>query len=124
MSIAAEPLVIGELLRNLIENAIVYAGRGAEVTVRVTVANEVARLEVEDNGPGIPAAVMGNIMQPFFTTKEEGTGLGLSIAARIVEDHGGHIEVESAEGRGATFSIFLPIRTATLAMTTSQVVPS
>ncbi|MBW1712797.1 MAG: hypothetical protein JRJ59_06595 [Deltaproteobacteria bacterium] len=64
---------------------------------------------VSDNGPGIPPEVKDAIFHPFFTTKDEGTGLGLSIALRIVEEHGGSLEVESGLGVGATFVITLPL---------------
>lgn len=61
-----------------------------------------------DTGPGLPPAAHEQIFEPFYTTKEEGAGLGLAIAKKIVEGHGGRIEVESAPGRGATFCIRLP----------------
>jgi signal transduction histidine kinase len=64
---------------------------------------------VSDNGPGIPESARDKIFQPFFSTKEEGTGLGLSIATRIIEDHGGRLELESKQNAGATFIITLPI---------------
>jgi signal transduction histidine kinase len=61
-----------------------------------------------DNGPGIPADIQDMVFQPFFSTKEEGTGLGLSIALRIVEEHGGRLDLRSREGEGAHFIITLP----------------
>ena len=66
---------------------------------------------VGDNGPGISLEQQKKIFDPFFTTKPvgEGTGLGLSISHGIIERHGGKIEVESAAGRGTTFTISLPI---------------
>ena len=64
-------------------------------------------LEVEDSGGGIPVEVMRNIFNPFFSTKDQGTGLGLSISHRIVEHHGGEIEVENRE-EGAAFIVRLP----------------
>jgi signal transduction histidine kinase len=67
-----------------------------------------AKIEVSDNGPGAPPSVQEKIFRPFFSTKEEGTGLGLSIAQRIVEEHGGSLDLKSKEGRGATFIIALP----------------
>ncbi|MBP1716360.1 MAG: histidine kinase, partial [Deltaproteobacteria bacterium] len=69
------------------------------------------RIEVEDTGPGMAAAVQGKIFDPFFTTKPpgEGTGLGLAICLRIVESYGGRIWIESKEGKGARFTVLLPV---------------
>lgn len=69
-----------------------------------------AVIEVNDNGPGIPAAVRNRLFDPFFTTKKEGTGLGLSISQKIVRDHGGSITVSSVEGKGTTFQVSLPLQ--------------
>ena len=66
-------------------------------------------MEVEDAGGGIPAEVLRNIFNPFFTTKEEGTGLGLSISHRIVEQHRGEIEVQNLK-KGALFTLRLPVQ--------------
>ena len=66
-------------------------------------------IEMSDDGPGVPESIQGKLFQPFFSTKEEGTGLGLSIAQRMVEEHGGSLELESVEGKGATFRIKLPV---------------
>jgi hypothetical protein len=66
-----------------------------------------------DNGPGIKPAEMSALFVPFHTTKEGGTGLGLPISQRIVEHHGGRIIVESAPGKGATFTVRLPVRPGT-----------
>jgi len=68
------------------------------------------KIQIEDNGPGIPPALLSRIFDPFFTTKDvgKGTGLGLSISIGIVNEHNGIIEVESNENSGAVFSIFLP----------------
>ena len=72
---------------------------------------EVAVLRVEDEGPGIPDDSRELIFEPFFTTKRtgRGTGLGLAIVKRIVEEHGGWIEVQSQLGKGTCFSVFLPL---------------
>jgi signal transduction histidine kinase len=67
-------------------------------------------LRLSDTGPGIPESVRDKVFQPFFSTKEEGTGLGLSIATRIIEDHGGRIELGPRENGGATFIITLPLK--------------
>ncbi len=77
------------------------AGAGEAVEVRFT-----------DNGRGIPSATLKNLFIPFFTTKERGTGLGLPISQRIVENHGGRIEVRSRDGAGSTFTVLLPTLSA------------
>ncbi len=84
-------------------------GRG-KIVLRTVVADGFVRVDVQDNGPGIPGEVLPRIFEPFFTTKVkgEGTGLGLGIVRRIVEKHKGRIEVESVPGR-TCFSVYLPI---------------
>jgi signal transduction histidine kinase len=69
---------------------------------------------VEDDGPGIPAALRDKILQPFFTTKSQGTGLGLAIVARRVAEFGGKVDWESpaANGYGTRFKVTLPIQEA------------
>jgi signal transduction histidine kinase len=62
-----------------------------------------------DDGPGIPAESLGKVFDPFFSTRDDGTGLGLTIVHRIVDEHDGHIEVESVQGEGTTFHVFLPL---------------
>ena len=71
----------------------------------------VIRVEVEDTGPGIPKEALGKIFDPFYSTKPpgEGTGLGLAICIRILESYGGRIHGESEEGKGALFTILLPV---------------
>ncbi len=75
------------------------AGAGQRATVRFT-----------DTGPGVPEVLHDRIFDPFFTTKSTGTGLGLSITAQIIAAHAGRLTLESAEGRGATFLVSLPLR--------------
>ena len=72
------------------------------------------RVDVADNGHGIPENVISKIFDPFFTTKDvgKGTGLGLSIAYKIVQEHGGRIEVKSKVGKGTVFSVLLPVKAA------------
>jgi signal transduction histidine kinase len=66
------------------------------------------RVEVRDDGPGVPAELRESIFTPFFTTREKGTGLGLAFVREIVRDHGGDVIVESAPGGGAVFAFDLP----------------
>jgi len=70
-----------------------------------------AHLSVEDNGCGIPEHQIEHLFEPFFTTKEqgEGTGLGLAMVFGAVKTHHGFVEVESIEGEGSTFHVYLPL---------------
>ncbi|HKB90542.1 MAG TPA: ATP-binding protein, partial [Opitutaceae bacterium] len=71
-------------------------------------AGNYVRIDVKDNGGGIPPEILQKIFNPFFTTKKTGTGLGLATVLSIVQGHGGQIGVESTVGQGTTFSVFLP----------------
>ncbi len=100
-----------QLVMNLLLNAIHASPRGAKVVVRTACEQDgTLRLEVEDRGPGIAEEDLERVFDPFFTTKgpDQGTGLGLMICHRVVEDHGGSIQVRSHEGQGATFVVRLP----------------
>jgi len=111
--IALDPEQLKEVLVNLIVNACEAMGVGGKIVIeeQVKSVSDLGRsavIRLSDNGPGIPESEIDKVFEPFFSTKEEGTGLGLSIAARIVEEHGGRLSVESGEGQGATFTITLP----------------
>ena len=119
--IQADPEQLKEALANLVENAC-EAMKGAGGAIFITEeesfdasSGRVVVIELSDSGPGIPASVREKVFQPFFTTKEEGSGLGLSITTRIVEEHGGRVEIKSEEGEGATFVITLPVKEADIA---------
>ena len=112
-----DPARVVQVLTNLLVNAAQASGQGGRVVIRARRDEDWLRLEVEDDGAGIPAAHRTQIFDPFFTTKADGTGLGLSISHGIVNEHGGRIEVESrtledAEpgGRtGTTVRVIVPI---------------
>jgi len=112
--ISADAGSLRQLLMNLLLNAIYFtpAGGGISITTGPVGAENAdgVRLDVRDTGAGIPADLIGKVFDPFFTTKPvgEGTGLGLTICHRIVEEHGGTIEVQSEPGKGTTFIITLP----------------
>ncbi|HEX8698362.1 MAG TPA: ATP-binding protein [Myxococcaceae bacterium] len=98
-----------QVLVNLVKNAEeAMAGKSGSVRVRVKGTESDAIVEVEDSGPGIPPEHRARIFEPYFTTKEGGTGLGLAIAARILQEHGGKLEVGGEPGEGARFSLVLP----------------
>jgi signal transduction histidine kinase len=107
-----------QVLLNLFTNAThamkTHAGGGVLSVRSIRQGNEVV-IQVEDSGPGIPAQHLGRIFDPFFTTKGagEGTGLGLSLSIGIIEAHGGRMAAENLPGRGARFTLRLPIGDAT-----------
>jgi PAS domain S-box-containing protein len=107
---------IGQLLDNLVSNAVKFTGAGGRVDVRVRSLKKRAVLEVRDSGIGIPAAEQQFLFERFFRTSTateqaiQGTGLGLAISKAIVEAHGGEISVESKEGVGTTFRVTLPLQ--------------
>ncbi len=111
--IGGDPEQLKEVLVNLILNSCEAMVNGGKITIqegKVTPLGRVAFLKFSDNGPGVPASIRDKIFEPFYSTKEEGTGLGLSIARRIIQEHGGFIELTSREGEGAAFIITLPYR--------------
>ena len=79
--------------------------------IRSELTDYEVRIQFSDNGKGMSADTVGQIFEPYFTTKKTGTGLGMLIVRRIVRDHGGELSVESEEGVGTTVTIHLP-RTA------------
>ncbi|HXG03211.1 MAG TPA: ATP-binding protein [Candidatus Binatia bacterium] len=118
-AIQADEEAIYRALVNLVANAVEAMPDGGRLTVRVGWADggdgpgrgprtHRVRIEVEDSGPGIPAAAADRLFTPFFTTKDGGTGLGLAITHKIVEDHGGTVDFRTAPG-GTVFRITLPL---------------
>ena len=99
-----------QVVINLLINARDAMPNGGVVEVRTGMVDEYVRLEVADQGPGIPAEIIDRIFDPFFTTKEpgQGTGLGLAMVHGIVHQSGGTVAVVSPPGRGAIFTILLP----------------
>ncbi len=118
-----ECLVLGDTARlarvvqNLVSNAVKYSTRGQRVTVRIETRDQFAVLSVSDEGPGICEEDLRVIFQPFGRGRSadalaEGAGMGLYIVKRIVEAHGGRIEVQSQPGHGSTFRVNLPLACA------------
>ncbi|MHB8766667.1 MAG: sensor histidine kinase, partial [Deferrisomatales bacterium] len=103
------------MLWNLLGNAVDAQGGAGSVRVRTRAEGADGGppafvLEVEDQGPGIPEGVLAKVFEPFFTTKEvgQGTGLGLAVTYRIVQGHGGRVEVENLAPRGCRFRVVIP----------------
>jgi PAS domain S-box-containing protein len=118
--IQADPGSLRQVLMNLLLNAISFTPEGGSITIATAAGtgpvrpggtgSGAIRITVRDTGVGIAPEIVGKIFDPFFTTRPvgEGTGLGLTISHRIVEEHGGSIDVESAPGAGSAFTITLP----------------
>jgi two-component system sporulation sensor kinase A/two-component system, sporulation sensor kinase E len=109
--VACDSRLLRQVILNLVRNAmdVVPAQSGQVMVVSVAERNG-ARIEVDDNGPGIPPEVLPRIFEPFFTTKQDGTGLGLAVVRQIVEEHSGTVTCSSLPGKGTTFRIWLPGR--------------
>ncbi len=98
-----------QVLVNLIKNAQeAMTGRSGSIHVSVKRSGNEVALEIEDEGPGIAAELKARLFEPYVTTKPHGTGLGLAIALRIVQEHGGRIEVVDGRKGGAIFKVILP----------------
>jgi signal transduction histidine kinase len=105
----ADPALLRQALLNLALNGCQAMSKGGTLTMGAALEKDRrVALKVEDTGSGIPAADLERIFDLYYTTKPEGTGIGLSIVYRIVQLHGGEIEVESTEDRGTTFRLLLP----------------
>ncbi len=114
--VLADRMLLKHVLFNLVENALQAAEEsGSQVPLQVSLAARAdpARrrllLSVIDNGPGMDAATLERIFDPYFTTKERGTGLGLAIVKKIVLEHNGRIAVWSRPGEGSRFELGLPL---------------
>jgi two-component system nitrogen regulation sensor histidine kinase NtrY len=116
--------LISQVLTNLIKNAVeAIEGAGIEaikdprIVVEAHLEGEMVRITVSDNGKGWPKENRNRLLEPYVTTREKGTGLGLAIVAKIIEQHGGKVDLVDAEpdenGRtGAAFTFTLPLRRA------------
>jgi two-component system nitrogen regulation sensor histidine kinase NtrY len=100
------------VLINLIKNSLAAVGREGEIKIRTSYDPrlQIVRLEVSDNGHGIPDEDKGKLFEPYYSTKKTGTGLGLTIVNTIVADHNGYIRVRDNLPQGTTFLIEFPVR--------------
>jgi len=111
MALSADADQLEQVLVNLIMNACDACAEGGQIRVLASSPDgDQVRLDVSDNGCGIPVEFLNTVFDPFFTTKKrgEGTGLGLTVAASIAHNHGGSLTVASTVGQGTTFSLFWP----------------
>jgi two-component system, NtrC family, sensor kinase len=111
-AVPCAPSQINQVFLNLITNAAQAIDGQGTIAIRTDTKDGQAVVEIRDSGCGMDGETLKHIFEPFFTTKPigQGTGLGLSIVFRIVEDHGGRIDVDSEPGRGTTFRLRLPLQ--------------
>jgi signal transduction histidine kinase len=112
--VKVDPERLKEVLVNIIENACEAMRGGGTMIIREEQGLDaglgaVVFIRLSDSGPGIPESIRCKVFEPFFTTKEEGSGLGLSIAVRIMEEHGGRLDLGPGAERGSIFSVILPL---------------
>jgi len=108
-SINADAEQLWQTVLNLIRNSREAMPDGGELIIGTWRDGAQALLRVSDNGKGMTGEHVKRMFEPFFTTKKEGTGLGLALVQQIVTEHGGHVECESASGKGSIFTVFLPL---------------
>jgi two-component system phosphate regulon sensor histidine kinase PhoR/two-component system sensor histidine kinase VicK len=113
-TVAADTTGIGEVLGNLIDNAIKYSNEGGTINVTASATSDFVTVSVEDHGIGMPDQVIGNLFHKFYRSHRSretvaGTGIGLYICKTIIESHGGTVGVKSTEGVGSTFTFSLPV---------------
>ncbi len=113
-TIAADRASIGEVLGNLIDNAIKYSNEGGVIRVTAKLNGDFVDTSVADNGIGMPESVVSQLFQKFYRSHRSretvaGSGIGLYISKAIVESHGGKISVRSEDGHGSTFTVSLPV---------------
>lgn len=107
---ADEPM-IKQVLLNMLINAQQAMPEGGELMIRTFTRDNSVCIQINDTGPGMTPDVLEHIFEPYFSSRPKGTGLGLPIAKKIVEAHGGAIEVDSDPGKGTSFTIRLPYDT-------------
>lgn len=109
---AVDEFALGQVFRNILENAIAACGDPARIVIRCAPCSldhrPAVRVEVHDSGPGFSEEALRRVFEPFFTTKTKGTGLGMAIAHRIVQAHGGTIRVANDPAGGAVVALVLP----------------
>jgi two-component system sensor histidine kinase KdpD len=113
-SLQVDPLRLRQILTNLLQNALKYSGAQERVTLIADAHGDDVVIDVIDRGPGIPSEEHALIFEPFYrvagTGGDDGAGLGLAITRHLANAMGGHVQVMSAPGEGATFRVTIPTR--------------
>ena len=109
LTVTVDPQQFRQAIWNLCLNAVQAMPDGGELRVSASARDGRLEVRVTDTGEGITTEDLPHVFEPFFSTKDQGTGLGLALVHRIVQDHGGEVEVQSVPGAGTTFVVTLPV---------------
>ncbi len=109
--LSVDPELLKTCILNIILNSFQSMPEGGDITVNTKTSGGKASIIVQDTGMGVSKENLPKLFDPFFSTKSTGLGLGLAMTKRVVEEHGGKVEFQSAEGKGSTIIISLPVRT-------------
>lgn len=109
LRLEVDPQVVGEVFANLMRNAAEACGGTGTISITAHMIDDSVCVDVADTGPGVPVQMRDEIFKPFCSSKDYGTGIGLAFSRKVVEAHGGSIELVSRE-RGACFRIRLPVK--------------
>jgi signal transduction histidine kinase len=107
--VKADAVSMKQVFLNLIKNAADACGSNGKLLIKTEYNPPWVKINFSDNGTGILPELMNRIFEPFFTTKTKGMGMGLAISQRIIQSHGGRIEVNNILPKGTQFSILLPV---------------
>jgi len=115
VTVMGSRVALSEVIRNIVSNAIKYNRKGGRVSIDLALDHDTAVMSVKDTGPGIPEEHLQRIFDEFYrvdgrrTSPVKGSGLGLAIVKKLVESHGGKVQVYSKVGEGSNFIVTIPI---------------
>jgi signal transduction histidine kinase len=107
--VSIDEALLRQVLDNLVRNGVEAIQGPGVIRIETEVIDRFLVIRVRDSGSGISADAQSRLFQPFFTTKPHGTGLGLATSQQIIFEHNGHLTADSQEGKGATFTTFIPL---------------
>jgi two-component system sensor histidine kinase HydH len=109
LNVLSDPVLLGRVLANLTLNAVRAVPKGGRLTITGSKEGQFLIVAVQDTGVGIAPGNLGKIFTPFFMTKSKGQGLGLPVCSRLIEAHGGTINLATEVGKGSTFAVAVPM---------------
>lgn len=108
LKVSIDPERLKQVVLNLVDNAVDAMEKGGKLSIKTSKSNEYVTIDIQDTGSGIDEFGLENLFNLFYTTKDKGSGLGLPVSKKIIDDHGGYINVKSIPGKGTVFSVRIP----------------